>query len=143
MQEYDVKIPAGIRPGQKIRLKGQGNVSGGQAGDILIAVQFAPHPRFRLEGENLVCDLPLTPWEAALGHKVTVATLDDHVDVRVPPQIQSGKKLRVRGHGWPRKGGSRGDLFLQVQIQNPPDLTTQERELYERLAKISRFNPRG
>jgi curved DNA-binding protein len=142
-QDYEVKIPPGIRPGQKIRLKGQGHAARGRSGDILIAIDIAPHPHFHLEGENLVRDLLLAPWEAALGQKVVVSTLDGEVEIRVPPGLQAGKKLRVRGQGWPRRDGAKGDLYLQVRILNPPNLTNQERELMERLAKVSRFNPRA
>jgi curved DNA-binding protein len=141
-QDYEVKIPAGIRPGQKIRLKGQGHSSGSQSGDILISIEIAAHPQYRLEGDSLIRDLPLAPWEAALGKKITVPTLDGDIEIRIPPGLQPGKKLRVKGHGWPGRG-PRGDLYLQVRLQNPDDLTNQERELYEKLSKISRFNPRG
>jgi curved DNA-binding protein len=141
-QDFEVKIPAGIRPGQKIRLKGQGHVSNNQNGDILISVEIAPHPLYRLEGDHLVRDLPLAPWEAALGHKISVPTLDGDIEIRIPAGLQPGKKLRVKGHGWPARDGARGDLYLQIRLQNPPEMTAQERDLYERLAKVSKFNPR-
>jgi curved DNA-binding protein len=142
-QDYEIKIPPGIRPGQKIRLKGQGVATRGHSGDILIGIAIAPHPRFRLEGENLLCDLPLAPWEAALGCQVAVPTLTGQVEVRVPAGIQAGKKLRVREHGWPKRDGAKGDLYFQVVIRNPEELTRQERDLYEQLARISHFKPRG
>lgn len=139
---YDVKIPAGIREGQKIRLRGQGSKIGGRAGDILITIHLAPHPRYTLEGEDLAMELPLAPWEAALGTTVAIQTLGGPVQVKVPAGIDSGKRLRVRGHGWPLKAGAHGDLFLRISVKVPPELTEQERDLFERLGKISRFNPR-
>ena len=100
-QSYDVKIPAGIHDGQKIRLKGQGSQMGGQTGDILITVHIAPHARYRLEESDLTTDLPLAAWEAALGKKVTVETLDGPVEVKVPAGIQADQRLRVRDRGLP------------------------------------------
>jgi curved DNA-binding protein len=141
-QSYDVKIPAGIRNDQKIRLKGQGSTIGGVAGDILITIQISPDPRFKLEGDDLIADLPLTPWEAALGASISVPTLEDPVVVKVPSGIKNGQRLRVRGHGWPRKGHDKGNLFLRVVIQVPDHLSDQERDLFEKLARVSRFNPR-
>ena len=143
VQHYDVRIPAGIREGQKIRLKGQGTQHGRAASNILIKVQFAPHPRFKFEGDRLTAELTLSPWEAALGGTVNVLTLDGQVDVKVPAGIQPGKRLRVRGHGWPEKEGGKGDLYLRIAIAVPEHLTGQERELFEKLAKVSRFNPRA
>lgn len=141
-QSYDVKIPAGIREGQKIRLRGQGSTIGGRAGDILITIHLAPHPKYTLEGEDLTMELPLAPWEAALGATVNIETLGGPVQVKVPAGIDSGKRLRVRGRGWPMKGGAHGDLFLRISIKVPATLTEQEHDLFERLEKISRFNPR-
>lgn len=142
-QHYDVKIPAGIHEGQKIRLKGQGSQVGGQSGDILITIHIAPGDRYTLEGDNLAADLPLAPWEAALGATVTVETPDGPVEVKAPAGIRSGQRLRVRGRGYPKRGGEKGDLLLRVMIQPPRHLTDAERELFEKLAKVSRFNPRA
>lgn len=141
-QNYDVKIPAGIREGQKIRLKGQGSQMGNQAGDILIAVHINPSERYTLEGDDLVAELPVAAWEAALGARVTVETPDGPVDVKVPEGIRTGQRLRVRGRGYPKRGGERGDLLLRVAIHVPHHLTDQERELFEKLSKVSRFDPR-
>jgi curved DNA-binding protein len=142
-QNYDVKIPAGILDGQKIRLKGQGSQIGHQTGDILITVHLAADERFTLEGSDLIADLALTSWEAALGEKIAIETLDGPVEVKVPAGIRPGQRLRVRNHGFPRKGGLKGDLLLKVSIHVPAHLTEQERELYEKLRTVSRFNPRG
>ncbi|MEN6626597.1 MAG: J domain-containing protein [Candidatus Sumerlaeia bacterium] len=141
-QTYDVKIPAGIRDGQKIRLRGQGKAFGA-GGDLLITIHVAPHPRYTLEGDDLTMELSLAPWEAMLGATITVQTLGGPVQVKVPAGIDSGKRLRVRGRGWPLKGGARGDLFLRVSIKVPTSLTEQERDLVERLGRVSQFNPRG
>ena len=142
VQHYDVKIPAGIRDGQKIRLRGQGGAVGGRAGDILITVHIARHPRYELDGDHLIAELPLTPWEAALGARVSLDTLSGPVEVKVPAGIEAGKRLRVRGRGWPRKGDGHGDLLLRVVIQVPRELTDQERDLFERLGRVSTFIPR-
>lgn len=142
-QSYDVKIPAGIREGQKIRLRGQGSKIGGNTGDILITIHIAPNAKYSLEGEDLTMELPLTPWEAALGATVNIDTLGGPVQVKVPPGIDSGKRLRVRGRGWPKQGGGHGDLFLRVSIRIPATLSEQERDLFERLKTISRFDPRA
>jgi curved DNA-binding protein len=142
-QDYDVKIPAGIREGQKVRLKGQGGgTQVGGYGDILITIHLAADARYQLEGDDLVAELALTPWEAALGARVTVTTLDGPLEVKVPAAIRSGQRMRVRGRGWPKKGGEKGDLLLRVAIQVPPKLTTQEQELFEKLKVVSSFNPR-
>ncbi len=142
-QSYDVKIPPGIRDGQKVRLKGQGSTVGSKTGDILISVRVSPHPRYKLEANDLSAELPLTPWEAALGGPVTVQTLDGTVEVKVPVGIQPGKRLRVRGRGWPDKTGARGDLYLRVSIHVPQHLSAQEKDLFERMSKVSRFKPRA
>jgi curved DNA-binding protein len=141
---YELKIPAGIRDGQKMRLKGEGSqTSRGGRGDIMIKINVQPHPRFKLDKDHLEMELPLAPWEAVLGCTASVETLSGPVDLKVPSGIQAGKKLRVRGKGWPVKGGSAGDLFLRVAIKVPEHVSQQERELFEKLANISKFKPRG
>ena len=141
-QSYDVRIPPGIRDGQKIRLKGQGSMIGSRTGDILITVRIAPDSRYRIDGDNLEADLTLAPWEAALGSRIAVATPDGDVEVKIPVGIEPGRRLRVRGRGLPKKDGEQGDLMLRVSIQVPKKLNSQEKDLFERLAKISRFKPR-
>ena len=142
-QTYDVKIPAGIKDGQKIRLKGQGSQMGRQAGDILITVHVAPGGRYTLEGDDLVAELPVAPWEAALGAAIAVETPGGPVEMKVPAGIRTGQRLRVRGKGYPKRGDERGDLLLRVAIQVPRKLSDPERELFEKLAKVSAFNPRA
>jgi DnaJ-class molecular chaperone len=118
-KEVDVKIPAGLAAGQQIRLKGQGHAGpGGRAGDLLIAVSIAPHPLFAREGDDLRLELPITLYEAVLGGKVRVPTLDGAVELAIPPGTNSGRTFRLKGKGFPGKGGS-GDLLASVRIMLP------------------------
>lgn len=143
---FSVKIPPGTTTGTKIRLAGQGSpgLGGGPAGDLLLKVNIADHPVFDVDGHNLKARLPVTPWEAALGAKVSFRTLDGDVTLTLPAGSQSGRKLRLKGKGLPRKkGGERGDLELEVSIRVPKELSDEERALFERLAEVSRFSPRA
>jgi len=144
---YEVRIPPGTTEGARIRLAGQGapGSGGGPAGDLYLTVHLAPHPRFRVLGHDLEADLPLTPWEAALGARVTVPTLEGTASLQVPPGTPSGRRLRLRGKGLPRGGTleNRGDLLAVVQIVVPPKLTPRERQLFEELARVSPFKPRS
>ncbi len=138
-------IPAGATEGTTIRLAGQGSpgMAGGRAGDLRLKLHIAPHPRFTLEGHDLTTPLFVTPWEAALGARVPVATLEDEVTLTLPPGVQSGQRMRLRGKGLPRKGGQRGDLFAELQLRVPKPLSDEERALFEQLAAASSFNPRA
>ncbi len=142
---YQVKIPAGVREGQKIRLAGQGTpgVGGGPAGDLFLRVRLAKHPDFTVEGFNLHYELPLAPWEAVLGKKVSVRTLDGSATLTIKPGTQSGTHLRLRGLGLPLGAGKRGDLFAVVTIEVPESVSAEERALWEQLAAKSGFDPRG
>jgi len=137
-----VKIPVGVRAGQVIRLAGQGapGVGGAAAGDLLLEVQFKPHPRFRADGRDLHLSLPLAPWEAALGSVIAVDLPHGSVKVRIPEGAQSGKSLRVRGKGIP--GDPPGDLLLDLQVVLPPADTAKARALYETMARELAFEPR-
>jgi curved DNA-binding protein len=139
----NVKIPKGVHAGQVIRLAGQGapGMGGAPAGDLLLEVQFKPHPRFRAEGRDLHRTLPVAPWEAALGAIVAVDLPHGSVKVRIPEGAQSGRQLRVRGHGIP--GQPPGDLLLDIQVVLPPANTPKARELYEAMARELAFEPRG
>jgi curved DNA-binding protein len=143
-REFEVEIPRGVRDGQRIRLAGQGSpgMSGGQAGDLFLRVRLRPHPRFRVDGRDLYVDLPVAPWEAALGAEVPVPTLDGSAKVKVPAGSSSGRKLRLRGQGLPGADGSAGDLYAVVMIHVPKKLSNAERDLFQQLAQISRFDPR-
>jgi len=144
-KSYEVAIPAGIADGGRIRLAGQGRRGGGggPAGDLYLRVTIAPHAVFRVRGHDLEVDLPVTPWEAALGAKVDVPTLDGAVTMTVPAGTQGGQRMRLRGKGLPKRGGSHGDLYAIVRIATPKNLSQRERELFEELGKASTFNPRG
>lgn len=141
---YNVKIPPGTQDGKTIRLRGMGQKgrSGGANGDLLLRVQIAPHPRLKLEGTNIIATVPITPSEAALGAKVTVATLDGNVSMSVPPGSQSGQRLRLKGKGMPQNSGTGGDFYVELRIAVPKELSEKERKAYEELAAASSFNPR-
>lgn len=146
VKRYDVRIPPGTAEGSRIRLAGQGapGQGGGKAGDLFLRVHLAPHPVFTVQGHDLHMALKLAPWEAALGAKVQVPTLAGRIALTIPPRTQSGQHLRLRGKGLPL-GGSRGqgDLIVIVHIVVPEQLTAKERELFEELARTSKFNPRA
>jgi curved DNA-binding protein len=139
-----VTIPPGVTDGQRIRLTGQGGkgTGGGARGNLYLVVRLAPHPRFRVEGHDIYVDLRLAPWEAALGASVAVDTPGGEAKLRVPPGTSSGKRLRLRGRGLPRKGGGAGDLFAEVRIMVPAKLTDEERRLFQELAAASTYDPR-
>ena len=142
---YTVKIPPGVADGQRIRLGGQGaqGRGGGPAGDLYLIVRLRPHPRYRVEGRDIHIDLPVAPWEAALGATVPVPTPGGEVKVKVPPGSSSGRRLRLREKGMPNPRGRAGDAYAEVRIVVPPRLSKRERELFEELAKASTFDPRA
>jgi curved DNA-binding protein len=137
----DVKIPAGVREGQLIRLAGQGAGGAGQPGDLLLEVHFKPHARFRVAGRDLHVDLPVAPWEAALGAVLRVDVPGGALNVRIPAGAQSGRVLRVRGKGIPAQPP--GDLLLAIRVVLPGADTDKARELYERMARDLAFDPRA
>jgi curved DNA-binding protein len=139
-RQVTVNFPAGVRDGQLIRLAGQGGegFGGGPPGDLFLRVALKPHPRFHRRGDHdLDVDLPITPSEAALGATVTVDTPRGDAQIRVPAGSSSGRRLRLRGRGLPKRGGESGDLHAVVKIVVPKTLSTRERELYEQLAESS------
>jgi len=142
---YQVKIPSGITEGSRIRLAGQGAPASGRrpAGDLYLTVHIAPHPAFKISGRDLETELLLAPWEAALGAKVTVATLEGPASITVPSGTESGQRLRLRGKGLPQKGLEPGDLTVLIRIVVPKRMTVRERELFQELAKVSTFSPRS
>jgi curved DNA-binding protein len=141
---FDVDVPPGVRDGQRIRLSGEGapGSGGGPTGDLYLRVRVRPDRRFRVEGRDVHTDLPVTPWEAALGAEVDVPTLTGTARVRVPAGSSSGRRLRLRGEGLPNPRATPGDLYAVVQVHVPKTLTDEERPLFERLAQVSQFNPR-
>jgi curved DNA-binding protein len=141
---YDVDIPAGVLDGQRIRLAGQGGRASGNAapGDLYLVVRIKPHPRYRLSGRDITVELPVSPWEAALGATVPVLTPGGEVKVRVVPGSSTGRRLRLRGEGLPNPRGRPGDLYAEVRVMVPKKLGKRERELFEELAAVSDFDPR-
>ena len=142
---YQVRIPPGVREGQRIRLAGQGEAGAGNgaAGDLYLRVRLARHPDFSVQAADLHCDLDLAPWEAVLGVQAKIPTLDGTTSLRVPPDSASGRQLRLRGLGLPRAEGTRGDLYAVVRVQMPGSVSAEERALWEQLAKVSKFKPRS
>ena len=142
---YNVKIPAGVHAGKRIRLSGQGGPgrAGGPAGDLLLRVVLAKHPDFEVEGSNLRYEVPLAPWEAVLGKHVKIPTLDGTADLNIKAGTQTGTTLRLRGLGMPTDGGKRGDLFAKVMIEVPESVSASEKALWEQLAAKSAFDPRS
>lgn len=137
-QTVRVRIPKGATDGQRLRVPGKG--LGGA--DIYLNISILPHPLYRVSGHDLSIDLPLTPWEAALGAKVEVPTLDGRVTLTVRPGARAGQKMRLVGRGLPKPKGGAGALFCVVSVVNPPELNERERTLYQELASASKFDPR-
>jgi curved DNA-binding protein len=137
-RKISLRIPAGIKPGEKIKLSGQGGpgANGGPSGDLYLRVEFRRDSVFELNGMNLEARLPLYPWEAALGAEKAFDTLDGRISVRIPAGIQTDNKIRVAGKGYRDRSGARGDLYLRVAIVNPHRLTSEQTELYEKLSKL-------
>jgi curved DNA-binding protein len=141
----NVRIPAGAKPGSRIRLKGRGRPSpfSQQRGDLYLTIEVLPHAFFRFEGDNLVCDVPIRPDEAVLGAEIKVPTPDGSVTMKVPKGVKSGQSLKLRGKGWTLPKGGRGDLFAKLQIVTPQDLSEIEQECYEKIQANTTFNPRA
>jgi len=144
-RSFTVNLPPGVGEGQRVRLAGKGGAGagGGPSGDLYLRVRLRPNSRFRLEDGNLQVDVPVAPWEAALGATIEVPTLTGSSRVRLPAGSSSGRRLRVRGQGWPDRHGGHGDLYARVRIVVPKQLSERERELFEELAAASSFDPRG
>jgi len=141
----ELDVPPGVRDGTVIRLAGQGEAgsNGAPPGDLYLRVALAPHRLFSIVGDDDVqIQLPITPWEAALGTKIEVPTLDGPVKTTIPEGSQGGRRLRLRGQGLRRRHGGRGDQYLQLKIVIPPNLSAREKELLGKLAAESQFNPR-
>lgn len=141
----EVKIPAGVQDGTKVRVtgKGQPGIGGGQRGDLYLHVSISPDPVFQRQGNDLHVTLPVWPWEAALGAEVMAPTLGEPVRVKIPPGSQADGKLRLKGKGLPTTSGSHGDLLLSLQIAMPSTLSDEERKLYEGLRRQRHQDPRA
>lgn len=136
-------LPKGVLAGKKLRLAGKGLPGPtGHAGDLYLKVDLKAHPRFRLEGRDLHTDLPVTPWQAALGGEISVRTFAGSVKLKVPAGSSTGRKIRLRGKGWPDGQGGDGDLYAEIKVMVPEELSERERELFEELAAVSTFKPR-
>jgi curved DNA-binding protein len=145
MKSLEVTIPTGVREGTVIRLAGQGEpgANGGPPGDLYLHVRIEPHPLFETVGDaDVQIEFPVAPWEAALGAKATVPTLDGSVEMKIPAGTQGGKRLRIRGQGLNKRRGGRGDEYVRIKIVIPPKLTAKEKDLFEKLSAESRFDPR-
>ena len=140
-KEVEVKIPAGITDGQQVRLRGQGMAAPGGAGDVLITVSIAPHPTFTLDGTDVRLDLPITLYEAVLGSKVRVPTLDKAVEITVPPGTSSGRTFRLKGKGFPAKKGH-GDLLATVRIMLPDSSDPELEALMKKWQSEKPYDPR-
>ena len=145
IKTFNVQVPEGIRDGEKIRLVGQGKKgqNGGKNGDLFLKINISEQGKFKIKGYDLHTELLLTPWEAALGTRTKVKSIDDESTVYIPKGIQSGEKLRIPGKGYKNGQGGRGDLVAEVKIVVPQKLTPEERKIFEQLNKISNFNPRN
>jgi curved DNA-binding protein len=143
-QTFDIQIPPGVLDGQRIRLAGGGSAGrqAGGTGDLVVTFRVRPDHRLRLDGKNIEMDLPISPWEAALGANVSTSAPGGSITVRVPPSSSSGRRLRLKGQGMPQPGGRPGDLFAKLKIMVPPRLTDRERELFEQLRRTSAYDPR-
>ena len=138
VETYQVKIPRGVREGQRIRLAGQGEAGagGGRSGDLFLRVRLERHPDFIVEGSDLIHEVRIEPSQAVLGSDLAVPTLEANVRLKLPAGTQPGQRFRLRGHGLPTTGGARGDLFVVPQIQIPKNLTEREREIWQQLSQL-------
>jgi molecular chaperone DnaJ len=143
-RQVDVKIPAGVKSGQRVRVSGEGTGAPGARGDLYLSVTVAAHPFFERKGDDVHLTLPITAPEAALGTSIEVPTLRGKVSMKVPPATSSGRAFRLPGYGMPRlKGGGAGDQFVTIKVVMPSELTSEERELYEKLKALRSDNPRA
>ncbi len=135
-QTYTVKIPKGVREGQRIRLAGQGGTgaAGGSAGDLYLRVKFQKHPEYEVEGTDLSRELSVPAWKCVLGGSAEITTLEGRAKVKIPPGTQGGRKFRLAGHGLPGADGARGNLYAVVTVELPTDLSADEKALWEKLA---------
>ncbi|MGZ6005700.1 MAG: DnaJ C-terminal domain-containing protein, partial [Candidatus Saccharimonadales bacterium] len=141
-RSLNIKIPKGIKPGQHIRLSGQGDPGsgGGKPGDLLLEIAFNNHPLYRVSDTDIYLDVPIAPWEAALGAKIKVPTPEGSVDLKIPPNSRQGSKLRLKGRGLPAK--TPGDFFVVLQIALPPANTDRAKAAYQKMQQELDFNPR-
>jgi len=144
LKTFSVKIPSGIRENEKIRIVNQGKAgkNGGKNGDLFIRIHIQDNPKLKLEGYNIRTELLVTPWEAALGTKAKIVGIDDEIMVEVTEGTQSGDVIKIPNKGYKDGSGGRGDLIAEVKIMVPNGLTQKEKEIFEKMKQISKFNPR-
>lgn len=140
IKNIDVRIPPGIKEGSKIRLRGMGGDgnAGGEKGDLYLRVSLIPHKTFILNNDDIETEVSVLPHQAVLGDRISVPTLDGNVIMTLLPMSKSGQRLRLKGKGWPKKDGSRGDQYVRINIDIPSSLTTAEKELYKKLAELKK-----
>lgn len=138
-RSLEVSMPMGMVSGQRIRLKGQGT----SGGDLYLKIDVSPHAFYRLEGNDIVCELPITCAEAILGGQIEAPTLDGWVKVSIPSGVRSGQRLRLGGKGYPASNGKRGDQLVEIRIESPKNISSRERELYEQIRQIETYKPRA
>jgi curved DNA-binding protein len=143
-RSFTARIPPGATDAQRLRLRGKGGpgVNGGPPGDLYLQIHLEPHPLFRVSGHDLDLEVPLAPWEAALGAQIEIPTMTGPVTMKVPTGSKTGQKLRLAGKGLPKPGGGAGDLYAALSIEIPSPLSEREKELFEALRRASKFNPR-
>ncbi len=141
----EVNIPAGVRDGSTVRLAGQGGAghAGAPAGDLYLHIRLRPHPVFTVHGDDLEVEAPVAPWEAVLGARIEVPTIEGQVEMTVPAGAQNEQRLRLRGQGLNKRRGGRGDIYVRLKVVTPKQVSAEERRLYEELRRASRFNPRA
>lgn len=144
-ETIDVRIPAGAKQGSKIRVRGKGKTDpyGKLKGDLYLIVELQKHSFFDFDGDNLTCEIPITPDEAVLGSSVEIPTPDGMVTMKIPAGIKTGQSLRLKGKGWTTPKGDRTDLYVKILITTPADISPQEKEYYEKIRAIRKFNPRS
>ncbi len=144
MREFKIKIPAGIRNEEKIRMVGQGKQgeNGGKAGDLLIKIHIQNDKKFKLNGVDLYTTLYITSWEAVLGAKLNISAIDEEMLIYIPQGTESGENICIKGKGYLDGKGGRGDLFVNIQIMVPKQITEKEKKIFEQLKEISKYNPR-
>lgn len=144
IKNITITIPQGMENGEKIRLIGQGKEgeNGGKNGDLFIKINIEDNKTYQLKGVDLYTDLLLTPWEAALGAKATIRSIDQETKIYIPQGIQSGERIKIPGKGYKKGNGQRGDLIAEIKVVVPKNLTEQEKAIFEKLNEISNFNPR-
>ena len=145
LKNYTVSVPAGINDGEKIRLIGQGKPGkyNGKNGDLIIKININEDKNFKLKDNNLYTNLYLTPWEAALGGRIDVKSIDDEAKVYIPQGMQSGETIQIPGKGYKDANGQRGDLIAEIRIMVPKKLDEKEKAIFEELNEVSKFNPRN